>query len=261
MAYPLRPTLHGVGMQILNLIICSVVFIFVLSCQNPGFNMNAPSDIEENGQALVPDDQLPVIEDHPQTPSPISQKLPLAWESQKYPERLQWSQYLFNSIETYFADLDLVQDADRFCPNYYQLNPNERANFWGQLFAAISYFESGWNPTTRFHESTMGIDPVTNMSVYSEGLLQLSYQDTKWAKWCEFDWSKDRHLKPNDPRKTIFDPQKNLTCGVGIMARQIKRTGNIVLSTGVYWAVLRENGRYQKINQIANIVRRHAYCK
>jgi hypothetical protein len=250
----------GWGMRFLHIILCSVAFLFVISCQKVGFTLDSPSDIEQSNPYLIPGEQLPPIEDHSPIPSPITQKVQLAWESAKFPDRLQWSQYVYDAIETYFVDLDLVQDADRFCPNYYQLNRNEKINFWGQLFASISYFESGWNPTTRFKESTMGVDPVTNQPVYSEGLLQLSYQDTLWAKWCEFDWSKDRILNATDPKKSIFDPKKNLECGVGIMARQIRRTGNIILSSGAYWAVIKENGRYQKINQIANIVRRHAYC-
>jgi len=240
--------------------IIALAFVIFSGCQGQGFRLDVTSDADQNKQFLIPDEELPVIEDHPPVPNPISLKLPLAWESTRFPERLSWSQHIFSVIEQYFNDLDLVQDADYFCPNYYKLTRDERINFWGQLFSAISYFESGWKPTTRYRESTMGIDPVTKQPVYSEGLLQLSYQDTQWATWCEFDWNADKNLSPTDPKKTIFDPHKNLSCGVGIMARQIRRRGKIILSSGAYWAVIRENGRYQKLSQISEIVRRHHYC-
>jgi hypothetical protein len=251
--------LPGVGMKISLLIFATALIIFS-GCQDPSFSLEVTSDVDQNKQSIIPDEELPVIDDHPPVPNPISLKLPLAWESQRFPERSLWSDHIFSVIEQYFNDLDLVRDADFFCPNYFSLNRDERINFWGQLFSAISYFESGWRPTTRYQETTMGIDPVTNQPVYSEGLLQLSYQDTQWAKWCEFDWNADKKLSPTDPLKTILNPQKNLSCGVGIMARQIRRQGQIILSRGAYWAVILKGGRFQKLNQISEIVRKHDYC-
>lgn len=246
-----------------KLVFISFSFSLVLACQGSKFKIESDysSETESERQAIVPDEELPVIDPPASENSDIDFPMqPLAWETERAPERRSWSEHIFHQIEFYFEDLDKAQDTTRFCPNYPNLSHSERINFWGQLFAAISYFESGWRPTTRFHESTMGIDPVTKNPVYSEGLLQLSYQDIQWAKWCQFDWAIDKHLSPTDPRKTIFDPYKNLSCGVGIMARQIRRRGLIVLSTGVYWAVIRENGRFQKLNQIVNIVKRHEYC-
>lgn len=199
----------------------------------------------------------------PVTPEPPAYKMEaLAWENSKYPERTKWSEYLQEILlNDWRSLLSGASDINNFCPTYQSLNDEEKANVWAQIFVAISKYESAYSPTSRMHETTMGTDPVTKQPVYSEGLLQLSYQDIQWAPWCEFDWSKDKNLSGSDPRKTILDPYLNLYCGVGIMAKQVKSKGAIVVSSGVYWAVIKSGGRYQQINNIQGIVKSLSLCK
>nr|BFD62542.1 hypothetical protein BdHM001_12230 [Bdellovibrio sp. HM001] len=186
----------------------------------------------------------------------------LSWETSTKPERRQWSEYLHKIIlEDWNTLLGGADDMDRFCPRYDRLDNNQRANVWAALFSAMAKYESAYDPTSRMHETTMGTDPVTGNPVYSEGLLQLSYQDVRWARWCEFDWNKDKHLSSKDPKKTILDPYKNLYCGVGIMARQIKNKGAITVGSGAYWAVIKSGGRYQKITPISDMVKKLSFCK
>lgn len=239
-------------------LLLSLGIVLLWSCQKP-ISINQPISIAQK-EAAYPIDQLPEIEVWSPMNGDNVDFLPLAWESSKSPERTQWSEIAYAEIEKRLDQLDLAKDAVRFCPNYPSLTNRQKINFWGQLIASISYFESGWNPTTRFHESTMGTDPVTKKPIYSEGLLQLSYQDTLWYKHCDFNWNQDKNLKSNDPQKTIFDPAKNLSCGIGILARQIQRYQQIILKSNVYWAVIREGGRYNRINPIVEIVRQHDYC-
>lgn len=200
------------------------------------------------------------------TPTPVEEPPAfkyeaLSWESARSDAKA-WSTYAFKVIrEEAYDSLDMAIDADVFCPNYHHLSKDQRINFWGALVSGITKYESNYNPTTRYHESTMGTDPVTKQPVYSEGLLQLSYQDVQWATYCEFDWSKDKNLKPTDPKKTIFDPNKNLRCGIKILAAQVKRTKQVLLSSGVYWAVIRKGGRYEKIDEIAAITKKLTFCK
>lgn len=186
----------------------------------------------------------------------------LSWESSSQPQRRQWSLYLQDIIlNKWNTLLQGADDITTFCPRYYSLDNNQRANTWAALFSAVAKYESAYSPTSRMHETTMGTDPVTGKPVYSEGLLQLSYQDVQWANWCEFDWNKDRNLSATDPKKTILDPYKNLYCGVGIMAKQITRTGLITVRSGAYWAVLRSGGSYQKISSIASLVKQMPFCQ
>lgn len=247
----------------MRLLFVKIMTILFFSCQvPPGFVTHPIDPMDQDKQSIADEESLPPIEDGPLTPPEApSPFLPLAWENQRYPERTKWSHHVFLVIESQINKFNEANDATRFCPNYNKLNSIQKINFWGQLVAGITYFESGWNPLARYHESTMGIDPVTKKPVYSEGLLQLSYQDTQWAKFCEFSWDIDRYLSPTDPKKTIFDPYKNLSCGITILANQIQRKKAIVLSSGVYWSVIKENGRYQKISKIADIVKKHSYCQ
>lgn len=204
----------------------------------------------------------PPTTEPPITTEPSYKMVPLAWESTKYPERTSWSQHLQKIIlEDWNSLLPGANDITNFCPRYNSLDNNERANVWAQLFVAIAKYESAYSPTSRMHETTMGTDPVTRQPVYSEGLLQLSYQDIQWAPWCKFDWSKDKNLSATDPKKTILNPYLNLDCGVGIMAKQIKSKGSIVVSSGVYWAVIKSGGRYQQISSIQSIVKSLSLCK
>lgn len=185
----------------------------------------------------------------------------LAWES-GHPERVAWSQYLQKLVLNDWSSLlKGAGDMASFCPRYSNLNDNQRANVWAQLFVAMSRFESGYNPLSRMQETTMGTDPVTKKPVYSEGLLQLSYQDVQWAPFCKMDWSKDKNLSSTSPKKTILDPYINLHCGVGIMADQVKRKGLIGVSSGAYWAVIKTNSKYNQLASIKSMVKNFALCK
>lgn len=216
-------------------------------------NLSSGLDTPENGSAGG---------STPGTGNPNYEMKPLAWETKTHPERTQWSLYLQEIILNEWSGLlSGASDITAFCPTYNSLQNAERANVWAQIFAAITKYESAYSPVSRMQETTMGTDPVTGQPVYSEGLLQLSYQDVQWAKWCDFRWAADKNLSPTSPQKTILDPYKNLNCGVGIMAQQIKNKGSIVLNSGVYWAVLKGNGQYQQISGIQSLVKSLSLCK
>lgn len=219
-----------------------------------------PDTGSDEGNTDQPSETTPTT---PSTPEENVYKMQaLSWETTANPERKQWSEYLQKIILNEWSSLlPGTDDITSFCPRYNSLDNNQRANAWAQIFAAISKFESAYSPVSRMQETTMGTDPVTNRPVYSEGLLQLSYQDIDWAPWCKFDWSKDRNLSSTDPKKTILDPYINLNCGVGIMALQIKNKGRIVVSSGVYWAVIKSGGRYQQISAIQGMVKALPLCK
>jgi hypothetical protein len=186
----------------------------------------------------------------------------LAWNSSSNPERAEWSKYLVKIImEDWNTLLKGSNDMADFCPNYSNLSSQDRANVWAQLFVAMTRYESNYNPVSRMQETTMGTDPVTGRPVYSEGLLQLSYQDITGWTFCDFDWSKDKNLSSTDPKKTILDPYKNLHCGVGIMAKQVAKKGLIKIGSGAYWAVLKTNSSYQKISSITSMVRSLSVCQ
>lgn len=190
------------------------------------------------------------------TPEEVISRYPLAWETKSRPERKNWSDYTLKVIEAQFSNLDQATDAVVFCPNYTLLEEKYKLIVWGMLISEIALHESSWNPTTRSKEGTMGVDGVTKDQVYSEGLMQLSYQDTQWSSYCRFDWSKDKLLSPKDPRKTILNPYLNLSCGIRILAEQVARKKKIVLKNDIYWSVLHEGGKFSKVPEMAKDIRK-----
>ena len=80
-------------------------------------------------------------------------------------------------------------------------------------------------------------DGVSGLYGRTEGLLQLTYEDEK-RYGCDFDWHADRHLKPNDPARTILQPKNNLECGVKILANQIIVQHKPLLYRSGYWSTL-----------------------
>lgn len=184
---------------------------------------------------------------------------PLLWESSKYASP-EWSLHTMEVIQNEVAPdlLPGAEDVESFCPLYRELNNEQRANFWALLVSAIVKFESGFDPTERFRESSMGTDRVTGQQIYSEGLMQMSYGDTLSAPFCEFDWDSDKRLRADDPRKTIFDPETNLSCGIKILARQIRNRNRISIPVGkgAYWSVLE-----RRANEIRSLTKKMTGCQ
>lgn len=231
-----------------------ISLILLCSCsKSDAFGTRLPGSGNENSQTTPTPTPAP--------PASSGKYEALAWETSSKPERKNWSNYIFQIVGEEYQSLNRAGDITFFCPRYNSLSKEQRINAWGQLIVGMAYYESGWSPTSRMTETTMGTDPITGKQVSSEGLLQLSYQDVQWAPYCEFDWSKDKNLSATDPKKTILDPYKNLRCGIKILARQVDRKGEIVLSSGVYWAVLKDGGKYEKLDEIAGYVKRLSFCK
>jgi hypothetical protein len=175
----------------------------------------------------------------------------LSWET-KVETSYYWTGITMAAVQKHWQTLDGAQDMDLFCPQYRTLSLEERQTVWGELFSALAYYESGWNPKSQYTEITLGIDQVTGKPLTSEGLLQLSYTDTRWATWCEFDWERDKKVATYD--LTILNPKNNLECGIGIMANQIRKHKNITLNKGVYWSTLKLEGSRTKIKEIGQMV-------
>lgn len=211
-----------------------------------------------SGGDFTPDqvDQYPAP-----TTSPRPKSEALLWERGD-PQRGLWSNFVFALFRQEVRHvLTEVQDMEIFCPRYPSLSEDQKINVWGMLVSSIVKFESQFNPAERVLEPGMGTDVITKLPVYSEGLMQLSYQDiTRW-RFCRFDWERDRYLHSTDPRRTILDPYTNLECGVRILADQITRKKRIILSSQAYWSVLNAGSAYHKISQIAADVKSLSFCR
>lgn len=183
-------------------------------------------------------------------------KILLSWE-RNHPEKSHWTEIAVKTItEVFDESLANCEDMTTFRTDYNNLDKTKKIYVWAELISAMAKFESGWKPNSWMIETTMKNDPVTGRQVRSEGLLQLSYQDKKNYSSipCHFDWEADKNLGDSDLNKTIFNPFNNLDFGIRILARQVKNTKKIALSSGVYWAVIKLNGKYSKIKEISNMV-------
>ena len=135
--------------------------------------------------------------------------------------------------------INVPDEIKNTCPKFFQITLNQKKIFWAYFIQSIAVAESSLNPKDRFKEPGNSIDSVTGRPVYSEGLLQLSYQDKYNHIGCDFDWSKDKLLDPSDERKTILDPKTNLKCGVSILNKQLIKRGQIFTQPShYYWSVL-----------------------
>lgn len=250
-----------------KLILTLVAVILASSCSpSKEFTQAKTNQGHDSLSSLVPSTPTEGTNpDLPSIPIPIPEKtmLPLSWEK-TITNSYVWSQYIYTVIkaeEPQMLNADAALDTDLFCPRFKELTINQRLNFWGELFVGMAKYESGWDPTSRYIETTMPNDSLTGLPTASEGLLQLSYQDVaNYGGVCEFDWLKDKSLPLKDPRRTILDPFKNLRCGIKIMARIIKRRGVIATETGAYWAVIKKNGSHHRINEISAMTKSLNFC-
>jgi hypothetical protein len=223
------PLIVGLGLQ---------PFFFSATASAEDFDQSAPQFQNQNGRP----------------------EYALSWESAQ-PDGFKWTEFTLQTLATATHSLENgARDVQSFCPNYANLTSARKLNFWGVLVSAIVRYETGFNPLARYRETTMGIDPITHQRVYSEGLMQLSYQDVTGHTFCnQFDWQTDARLSPTDPRKSILDPYKNLRCGIQILDWQVARHGAISFQGGQYWAVLRAGSR--KAAQIRALTNQIPFCQ
>lgn len=196
------------------------------------------------------------------------ERISLNWENttEPHPERKPWSDHLVVLIKENLEKFKTGTDWSEICPKWTSLSDQQKVHVIGTMIVATVYYESEYNPLSRMREKSLSgvknpVDPITKTYVYSEGLLQLSYQDMQWAPWCKFDWSKDKLLRADDPQKTILDPYLNLSCGVPIMANQISKKGKVFPPSG-YWAVQNTSSSYSQVANIkARILKYAPQCK
>jgi hypothetical protein len=229
-------------------------------------NGSLASEPEHAGESPLPGSPTGPIQQPSPTPVPknkfVTEFAPL-WEKARLADGEDWTVDAFSLVNTY-GDALLKGTADTaiYCPNYFSMTHNQKLNFWVYLVSAMTKYESNFKPTCRFKEGPLGKDSVTGLPVYSEGLLQLSYQDVKSYSFCDqFDWGKDKLLTVDDARKTIFDPHLNLTCGIRILNAQIKRKGLIAVRG--YWSVLFPTGSHSnsKVKEIRALTLQMPFCQ
>jgi len=135
----------------------------------------------------------------------------------------------------------MQHNVQPFCPRFNRMSEPDRRAFWAYFFQALSGAEAGLNRTASVQHTEPEVaveDNVSHRMVRSEGLLQLTYEDSD-RYGCDFDWEHDKHLPVHDPNKTILRAKNNLLCGVNILENQLVVQKKPLLSKSSYWSVLR----------------------
>ena len=152
----------------------------------------------------------------------------------------RWDIFIERSLPAVMLTHRVPRDVRRYCPAFYTMSETDKRAWWAYLFQAMAAAEAGLNATTnvRHTEPEVAVpDRVTGRIVHQEGLLQLTYEDSK-RYGCAFDWKADKDLPPHDPQKTILNPERNLACGIRILHHQIIDQHKPIFSPTSYWATL-----------------------
>jgi hypothetical protein len=151
-----------------------------------------------------------------------------------------WDIFIERSLPPALLTRRVPRDVRRYCPAFYRMSDADKRAWWAYFFQALAAAEAGLNATTnvRHTEPQVAVpDHVTHRIVHQEGLLQLTYEDSR-RYGCDFDWNADKDLPPHDPRKTILNPERNLACGIHILSHQLLEQHKPLFSPTSYWATL-----------------------
>jgi hypothetical protein len=139
-----------------------------------------------------------------------------------------WNNYIANGIDQYsgvLLDTSKLPLAEirLLCPDFESFDNRNKKIFWIIFIAALARYESNFDTACKFMEPAP-------LNYYSEGLLQLSYQDKKGYPNAPIDKS----------LQNITNAKVNLESGVLILGKSILREKTLFFAKKTYWSVLRK---------------------
>lgn len=145
-----------------------------------------------------------------------------------------WTPTLQDQVTHNLSNLELAKDIKAYCPIYETLSKDQKVGFWSNLAIQIAGYESGYSPTQKTWEPSLG--------VYSVGLFQLSKEDS-WA-WC----------KENE----LTNPIENIKCAIPAMGLYIAQDQTIAVGNSLrtakglsrYWSTMWAGGRQGHLTEI-----------
>jgi len=173
-----------------------------------------------------------------------AQRLSLSWEltSKPHLEREPWTDALIAELDKNFAVFDSATDTTRICPKYKALTKEQKLKTIGEFFVALAYRESGFDPKSE----SVDVGNKTDKGSWSVGLFQMSANDSS-AKTLKASY------------ENLKDPVINIKVAVEQMRKQVDKEKMFIIpntSKMRYWAVILENNRFQKINEIISSVKK-----
>jgi hypothetical protein len=169
----------------------------------------------------------------------------------------QWDSIVEKALTPELLSSRVARDVQLFCPRFNKMGEADKRAYWAYFFQALSGAEAGLRVTSNVRHTEPEVtveDGITHRMVRSEGLLQLTYEDSQ-RYGCDFDWDNDKHLSERDPAKTILQPENNLECGVKIIQTQLIDHKKPLLTKLSYWSTLRPGwpGYRVFLQQMSNV--------
>ncbi len=198
---------------------------------------------------------LPVPDLKPAPSTPIAEEKAALGDDETW--RPEWDATIEKALPDDLLSPKMESKVKRFCPEFRAMSEPDRRVFWAYFFQALSGAEAGLKATSNVQHTEPQVavtDHVSHRMVRSEGLLQLTYEDSK-RYGCNFSWNTDRHLPEHDPNKTILQPENNLLCGVNILENQIVAHRKPLVTKSSYWSTLRPDwpGYRVFLKQMVNV--------
>jgi hypothetical protein len=181
----------------------------------------------------------PALELKPAPSTPIAEQKALLGDDETW--QPEWDAMIEKALPAELLSPQTAHQVRQFCPRFSSMDDADKRAFWAYFFQALAGAEAGLKATSDVQHTepqVAVVDGVSHRMVRAEGLLQLTYEDSR-RYGCDFDWDADKHLSPHDPDKTILQPRNNLMCGVSILKDQIVDHKRPILSTVSYWSTLR----------------------
>lgn len=191
----------------------------------------------------------------PAPSTPIAEEKAILGDDETW--RPEWDAMIEKALPDDLLQPAMGRKVREFCPRFSSMSLADRRAFWAYMFQALSGAEAGLKATANVQHTepqVAVVDGVSHRMVRSEGLLQLTYEDSD-RYGCNFDWDWDKHLPEHDPDKTILQPRNNLLCGVSILDNQLVVQKKPLLSNSSYWSTLRPGwpGNRVFLKQMRNV--------
>ncbi len=172
-----------------------------------------------------------------------------------------YTDFVENVVDEQYSNLvDLpASRLNRLCPSWENLNDAQKTTFWSSLVWTLAFYESSFYRNAILREPGNRIDPLTKHRLHSEGLLQLSYGDTKNYRYPfdDISWKQDknkairdyqRSVRFGNKSRTLLDAYSNLNFGLWIISANIERHPHQPVEQAMahYWSTIKPTGKLFK---------------
>jgi hypothetical protein len=183
-------------------------------------------------------------------PPIIRPRASLHWEDTCTPDKLAmrkaWSDHLMKQID--MSIFDKAVDTNKLYPNFKELANWQQHRIIAEMFVALAFYESAYNPNSE----SVDVGTEADKNTWSVGLFQLSVSDKVNKTALRFSYF------------DLKDPLKNMILAVAQMHYQILNTGRIFLlndNPQRYWSTILIGNKYNKIDQVIKRVTTYAKVK